>query len=85
MKKNIHPKYYSEAKVTCQCGHTFVTGSTQPSLHVDICSACHPFFSGSEDKFINKGRVDRFRAKVAAAEEFRKKKIAAKDKKIVKA
>ncbi len=86
MKKNLHPKYYSEVKVVCQCGHTFTTGSTKPELHVDICSACHPFFSGNEDKFMSKGRVDRFRAKVAAAKEFQRKgKVSSKKKKVVRA
>jgi len=72
MKAKIHPQYYSTAKVICQCGATFTTGSTQKVLHVDICSSCHPFFSGGGEKFINKGRVDRFRAKVAAAAAYKK-------------
>lgn len=51
---------YPEAQVTCACGNTFTTGSTVPKIHVEVCSACHPFFTG-EAKFIDtKGRVDRF-------------------------
>jgi len=65
MKPNIHPKYYPEAKVTCTCGNSFTTGSTKPEIKVEICSQCHPFFTG-EMKFIDAlGRVDRFKQKQA--------------------
>jgi len=64
MKKNIHPKYYKEAKVVCACGNSFVVGSTIPEMKVEICSSCHPFFTGKE-KFIDKaGRVDKFKEKM---------------------
>jgi len=67
MKPNIHPKYYSNAKVVCTCGNTFTVGSTLPEIHVEICSRCHPFFTG-EMKFVDtQGRVERFRSKQAAA------------------
>lgn len=60
MKAKIHPNYYPEAKVVCACGNTFTTGSTKPEIHVDICSACHPFFTG-EMRFVDTmGRVERF-------------------------
>lgn len=63
MKSNIHPTWYDEAKVTCSCGNTFTTGSTEPSLKVDICSACHPFFTG-EMRFVDEqGRVEKFQLK----------------------
>lgn len=66
MKANIHPKWYPEAKVTCACGNSFVTGSTLPEIHVDICSKCHPFFTG-EMKFVDvQGRVEKFQAKQKA-------------------
>ena len=62
MKQGIHPKYY-EATVTCGCGNTFKTGSTQPELRVDVCSKCHPFFTGKQ-KFVDAGgRVDKFKKK----------------------
>jgi len=48
MKKDIHPKYYPEAKVICSCGNTFTTGSTQELIRTDVCSACHPFFTGEQ-------------------------------------
>lgn len=67
MKKNIHPKWYDDSKVTCACGNTFVSGSTLPEIKVEICSACHPFFTG-EMKYVDAlGRVERFKQKQAAA------------------
>lgn len=60
MKANLHPTWYPEAKVTCACGNTFTTGSTLPEIRVEICSACHPFFTGAQ-KFVDTlGQVDRF-------------------------
>lgn len=60
MKTAIHPQWYPDARVTCACGNTFTIGSTVEKIHVEVCSACHPFYTG-EAKFIDtKGRVDRF-------------------------
>lgn len=68
MKKDLHPTYYPEAKVTCACGNTFTTGSTKPELRVEVCHKCHPFFTGQE-KFIDiEGRVEKFEKKRKAAE-----------------
>lgn len=62
MKKDLHPNYY-EATVTCACGNTFKTGSTKEDLKVEICSACHPFYTGKQ-KFVERGgRVERFKKK----------------------
>lgn len=61
MKKDIHPKYYPAVKATCACGNTFTVGSTQPEINVEICSACHPFYTGKEKLIDTAGRVDRFR------------------------
>lgn len=61
MKKDIHPQYYPTARATCACGNTFTTGSTKPELNVEICSACHPFYTGKEKLIDTAGRVDRFR------------------------
>lgn len=66
MKKDIHPKYY-QAKVTCSCGNTFTVGSTKPQIQVDICSACHPFFTGKQKYIDAEGRVERFVRKRALA------------------
>ena len=73
MKKDIHPKYY-RAKVTCSCGNTFVVGSTVPEIHVEICSACHPFFTGKEKLVDTAGRIDRFKARVEAAKKYKETK-----------
>lgn len=63
MKKDLHPKYNEEAQVTCACGNTFTTGSTKDELKVEICSECHPFYTGKQ-KFVERGgRVERFKKK----------------------
>lgn len=70
MKSDIHPKFNQTVKVTCTCGNTFETGSTQEEITVDICSQCHPFFTG-EMKFIDtQGRVEKFKAKQEAAQTY---------------
>jgi large subunit ribosomal protein L31 len=62
MKQGIHPKYH-EARVTCACGETFVTGSTKQTIRVEICSKCHPFYTGQR-KFVDaEGRVQKFARK----------------------
>jgi large subunit ribosomal protein L31 len=66
MKKDIHPKYYPKAKMTCACGNNFITGSTLPELKVEICSACHPFYTGKQKLLDSARRVEKFHAKVAA-------------------
>lgn len=62
MKEGIHPNY-SEAVVKCACGETFTTGSTKKTLHVEICSKCHPFFTGKQKLIDTGGRVDKFKKK----------------------
>jgi large subunit ribosomal protein L31 len=59
MRKGIHPEYH-QCKVTCACGETFVTGSTKKEMRVEICSKCHPFFTGKQKLVDTGGRVDRF-------------------------
>lgn len=65
MKEGLHPTYHADALVTCVCGNTFKTGSTQKEVRVDICSACHPFFTGKQKLLDTEGRIDRFRKKYA--------------------
>lgn len=85
MKANIHPKWSHQAKVTCACGNTFTTGSTQEDIHVDICSACHPFYTGSM-KFVDvQGRVDRFEKMRKVAEAKKAEGKTGKKEKAVKA
>jgi large subunit ribosomal protein L31 len=67
MKDGIHPKYNANATVICVCGNTFKTGSTQDEVRVDICSACHPFFTGKQKMMDTEGRIDRFRKKYGPA------------------
>ncbi|MEG1345901.1 MAG: 50S ribosomal protein L31 [Acidaminococcaceae bacterium] len=59
MKDGIHPKY-GEAKVTCACGNTFMSGSVSPELRVDVCSKCHPFFTGQQRNAKARGRIEQF-------------------------
>ncbi len=72
MKEKIHPTYYPDAKVTCAtCGRTWTTGSTKKELRVDICSNCHPFFSGEAQRIIDiEGQVDRFYKKLSARQNY---------------
>ncbi|MCK5576823.1 MAG: 50S ribosomal protein L31 [Dehalococcoidales bacterium] len=61
MKEKIHPKYYEDAQVICSCGNTFTIGSTRKTLKVELCSACHPFFTGERRLIDTAGRVERFK------------------------
>ncbi|PIV38671.1 MAG: 50S ribosomal protein L31 [Candidatus Portnoybacteria bacterium CG02_land_8_20_14_3_00_45_8] len=74
MKKDIHPTYYPRARATCACGNTFFVGSTKPELNVEICSACHPFYTGKEKLIDTAGRVDRFRKRQSQAKKPKKAK-----------
>ena len=65
MKADTHPTYYPNATVTCVCGNTFQTGSVLQDIRVDICSNCHPFYTGKQKLVDTEGRVDRFRKKYA--------------------
>lgn len=62
MQESIQPKYY-QAKVTCNCGNEFITGSTKPEIHVEICSKCHPFYTGQQKAIAARGRIERFNRK----------------------
>jgi large subunit ribosomal protein L31 len=72
MKAEIHPKYYTDAKVVCaSCGNTWTTGSTRQSIHVEVCSNCHPFFSGEQARMLDvEGQVDRFYKKLQARQDY---------------
>lgn len=65
MKTAIHPEYFADAKVTCSCGNSFVAGATLKEIHVEICSECHPFFTGNEKVLDAAGRVEKFKARSA--------------------
>jgi large subunit ribosomal protein L31 len=86
MKKDIHPKYYSEAKIICACGNIIATGSTKPEIKVEVCSACHPFYTGKKRLVDTAGQLDRFKkrfeksSKMKAEIEKKKAKDTAKKK-----
>lgn len=66
MKANIHPKYHSDCQVSCVCGNSFITGSTEPEIKIELCSACHPFYTGKQKLVDTARRVEKFSAKVSA-------------------
>jgi len=74
MKKNIHPKYYEEARVQCACGNTFTVGSTKELIEVEVCSKCHPFYTGKEKIVDAVGQVQKFRKRLAKKEDKKQRK-----------
>lgn len=79
MKEKIHPKY-GKCVVTCACGNSFVTGSTHSKIHVEVCSACHPFYTGKKKLVDDAGRVERFEKIMAKTEKMRQKPRRGKSK-----
>jgi large subunit ribosomal protein L31 len=71
MKTGIHPKYFDNAKVICSCGNTWTTGSTKETIHTDMCSQCHPFYTGEQRMVDTEGQVDRFYKKLEVRDQFR--------------
>lgn len=80
MKVDIHPTYNPKATAECACGNTFEVGSTKEKIHVEVCSACHPFYTGNEKSLDTTGRVERFKARSAAAKQAMADKQAAAKK-----
>ena len=74
-KKDIHPKYFPNAKVTCACGNAFTVGATKAEIKVEICHKCHPFYTGEEKLIDTAGRVERFKTRRAKAVAPKIKKI----------
>lgn len=75
MKPDIHPIYHRPVAVTCACGHTFKTGSTEKEIKVEICSNCHPFYTGKHKLVDAAGRVDKFRQRQKGSEEITTKRL----------
>ncbi len=73
MKKEIHPEYHKEASVKCSCGNSFKIGSTKNEIEIEICSACHPFYTGKEKIVDTMGRVERFKKKMEKKETLARK------------
>lgn len=80
MQKGLHPTYYADAKVICACGNTFTTGSTKQELHVEICSNCHPFYTGKQKLVDTAGRVEKFKKRLATSQEKTLKHVSRKQK-----
>ncbi len=74
MKKEIHPRYFEAATVVCACGNTFTIGSSREKIEVEICSACHPFYTGNEKVLDTAGRVEKFKNRRAKAADTKVKK-----------
>jgi large subunit ribosomal protein L31 len=71
MKKDIHPTWYPDAKVICACGNTWTTGSTKKEIRTEVCSKCHPFFTGEQARIVDiEGQVDRFYKKLQARQDY---------------
>lgn len=74
MKKDVHPQYYPNARVQCACGNSFVVGSTKEFIETEVCSKCHPFYTGKEKTLDAVGQVQKFRKRLAKKEALKKKK-----------
>lgn len=85
MKKDTHPTYYPAAKVICACGNTFSTGSTQEEIKTELCSACHPFFTGKQKLVDSARRVEKFHAKMNVKDEVAKTRKGKTAKRVAKA
>ncbi len=84
MKPGIHPVWYPDAVVTCACGNTFTTGSTKKEIHTDVCSNCHPFFTGEQRIVDTAGQVERFMRRVSAKEQIAATRPAPEEKRAKK-
>jgi len=85
MKKEIHPKYESDCKVTCVCGNVFTTGSVEKEIKVELCSACHPFYTGKQKLVDSARRVEKFETKVKTSASVAKDKKGKKVKRAARA
>lgn len=84
MKANIHPQWYPDAQVVCACGKTYTIGSTKPLIHVELCSNCHPFYTG-EQRFVDAAsRIQKFQQKQAVAQTFTAKKVKKQEEQNIK-
>ncbi len=85
MKKDIHPKYYPQAEITCACGNKFKVGATKEKMEVEICSNCHPFFTGEKQLIDTAGRAEKFiKRKSKAKADLKKKSEKRREKKVKK-
>jgi len=82
MKKDIHPQYFKDAIIRCSCGKVYKIGSTKQEMHVEVCGACHPFYTGQDKIIDSAGRVEKFNKRLAKKTEHQKKKPVKKPKTI---
>lgn len=75
MKKDIHPQFYPTAKISCACGQKFTIGSTKKEIKLEICSHCHPFYTGTQQLIDTAGRVEKFKARQSKAQPKKIKKM----------
>lgn len=80
MKKDIHPEYFTDAKIICSCGNVIETGSTKQEQHTEVCSACHPYYTGKQKLVDTAGRVNKFLARQKKAQEAQAKLAQTKKK-----
>lgn len=73
MRKNIHPKYYPNTRVSCACGASFEVGSTKETIETEVCHKCHPFYTGKEKIIDTAGRVEKFKQRLAKKTQFKPK------------
>ena len=81
MKKGIHPTFYEDAQVVCSCGNTFTTGSTKKTITVEVCSKCHPLYTGEQRYIDSKGKVESFEKKREMAKKYEAIRVNKKEKK----
>jgi large subunit ribosomal protein L31 len=82
MKKDIHPKYNEKVKVTCTCGHTFEIGSTNEKIEVELCSQCHPFYTGKQKLIDDAGIINKYEKRLSNQAKVAKIKVGKKAKKV---
>ena len=85
MKQGIHPEYNNQATVTCACGNTFTVGSTKSKIKVELCSECHPFYTGKQKLVDTARRVEKFQAKLDAQKKINAKSLSRTEKHVAKA
>lgn len=73
-KEKIHPEYYKEAKIRCSCGNEFTIGSTKEKMETEVCSACHPFYTGKEKIIDSMGQIQKFKKRLEKHQELKKKR-----------
>ena len=84
MKTAIHPTYFPDAKIVCACGNTITVGSTQQTIHVELCSRCHPFYTGAQKFVDSANRIDKFQKKQVIAEKYKATVVRKKEAKTAK-